>query len=485
MTLLKAKYGGKEIPVMITRLDRNLTPPFSPITKKIENVNAEDFLYTTYATKIIVMEFQISNSTARDLSDFRRKIAEILKSDEPKELIFSDEPELYYNAIISGEPILEEKDMYSTGTITWLIPDGLAHATAKKTYEAHRNNGVYELEIDNQGTVAAPIDFEITNNHENGYVGIVSEHGIIQIGRVDEKDEEQYKKSQLLLDHNFGTEHTSGWELNVATTVKVVSEHAQSGTGGIRDGYLYPTDYGTGANWHGPSWTHKIPADANGHVGAKNCTFSWHHYFSTGTINNLGVVQFLMTDKNKKNVAAVTYFKNAAGQNYGHVHMYINGKVYKEIDMECSYNNPITGRQAGMASISKYGERFEFSVGGKTYPFNAPEMKDIEVMEVSVYFGRWGTNEPIGANLVYSMSFTSHSVEAWMDVPNRYKAGTVIKVDGHSGKIYVDGVVSMRDEVKGTKYFLVPPGKTKIQFGYSDFSSPPPAFKAYIREAYL
>lgn len=482
---LSVKYNDIELNKYLSVL-KGFTPfvgaEWNPeVSSAVETNCGADFLYTKYGSKILEMPFEISGN----LEEKCDALQKILNVSEPKPLIFGNLPQKMFYAVPTGTLDFEEVAMFGTGTITWLIPDGLAHATTKKTYEAHRNNGVYELEIDNQGTVAVPIDFEITNNHENGYVGIVSEHGIIQIGRVDEKDEEQYKKSQLLLDHNFGTEHTSGWELNVATTVKVVSEHAQSGTGGIRDGYLYPTDYGTGANWHGPSWTHKIPADANGHVGAKNCTFSWHHYFSTGTINNLGVAQFLMTDKNKKNVAAVTYFKNAAGQNYGHVHMCINGTVYKEIDMECSYNNPITGQQAGMASISKYGERFEFSIGGITYPFNAPEMKDIEVTEVSVYFGQWGANEPIGANLVYSMSFTSHSVEAWRDVPNRYKAGTVIKVDGHNGIIYVDGVASMGDEVKGTKYFLVPPGKIKIQFGYSDFSNPPPMFKAYIREAYL
>ena len=112
-------------------------------------------------------------------------------------------------------------------------------------------------------------------------------------------------------------------------------------------------------------------------------------------------------------------------------------------------------------------------------------MKDVEVSEISVYFGKYSNNEAVGANLTYFVRFMSHSVEAWRDVPNRYKAGTVIKVDGHSGKIYVDGVASMGDEVKGTKYFLAPPGKTKIQFGHSDFSNPPPTFKAYIREAYL
>ena len=41
------------------------------------------------------------------------------------------------------------------------------------------------------------------------------------------------------------------------------------------------------------------------------------------------------------------------------------------------------------------------------------------------------------------------------------------------------------DEITGSKYFLAPPGETKIQFSFSDFSNPKPTVKAKIREAYL
>ncbi|QUO31590.1 phage tail family protein [Faecalicatena sp. Marseille-Q4148] len=480
---LSVKYNDIELNKYLSVL-KGFTPfvgaEWNPeVSSAVETNCGADFLYTKYGSKILEMPFEISGN----LEEKCDALQKILNVNEPKPLIFGNLPQKMFYAVPTGTLDFEEIAMFGTGTITWLIPDGLAHATTKKPYEAHRNNGVYELEIDNQGTVAAPIDFEITNNHENGYVGIVSEHGIIQIGRADETDEESYEKSQLLIDDKANA--ILGWQSNNAILTTVTNPHTQSGAGELKDGYVQAQNYGTGSHWHGPSFTKKVPADRNEHYGAKNCTMSWHHYFSTSTINNLGVAQFLMTDKNRKNVAGVAYYKNSTGTNFAKIYLYVNGKIVKELEMECSYNNPITGQQAGMASISKYGERFEFSVGGKTYPFNAPEMKDIEVSEISVYFGEYSNNEAVGANLAYFVRFMSHSVEAWRDVPNRYKAGTVIKVDGHSGKIYVDGVASMGDEVKGTKYFLAPPGKTKIQFGYSDFSNPPPTFKAYIREAYL
>ena len=49
----------------------------------------------------------------------------------------------------------------------------------------------------------------------------------------------------------------------------------------------------------------------------------------------------------------------------------------------------------------------------------------------------------------------------------------------------MDGIQRAADEVRGSKYFNVPPGETKIQFYYSDFCSPPPTITAKIQEAYL
>lgn len=488
MGILKATYGGKEIPVKITRLDRNLTPSIVNCTRSIETVNGSEFLYSNYSQKQIVMEFQIENSTARELSAFRRKMSELLRSEEPKKLVFSDEPHIFYNAILDGEPVLEEKDMYSTGSITWLIPDGVAYSNTEKEFRGVQAGDHKLITIINAGTECVDVDYEITHQHENGFIGLVSQYGTIQLGKVEETDVEDYEASETLVNDKFSPS-TSGWVLNQATTVHVVSEHKQTGNLAITNGTggyaLRVTDYGAGEQWHGPSWTKKVPSDSNGHAGAKNCTLSWHHFFTTSTFNNRGVIQFLMTDRNKKNVAAMTVFKNELGNNKGYAEFFVNGINKDKIEFDCSWDNPRTGQNAGKSSISKFGERFEFNVNGEVKSFTVPEMKDIEVTEISTFIGVWGSGEGIGENHVYAMEFVSHSVDAQRDVPNRFQAGSVVQIDGESTKVYVDGVASAGHEVTGTDYFQVPPGTTEIQFYYSDFSSPPPTIKAKIREVYL
>ena len=188
-----------EIPVKITRLDRNLTPSITNNTRSIENINAGEFLYSTYSPKQIVMEFQIANSTARELSEFRRRMAEILYSKEPKRLIFSDEPSIYYEAIVDGEPVLGEDDMYSSGSITWLIPDGVAYSTAEFTFDGVQENGYQTITIKNNGTEWADVDYEIAHQHENGFIGLVSQYGVIQLGKQEEADGRTTKRLKTYL----------------------------------------------------------------------------------------------------------------------------------------------------------------------------------------------------------------------------------------------------------------------------------------------
>lgn len=180
MGLLKAVFGGQEIPVKITRVNRNLHPEVVNKTQEIESVSGVEFVYSKYKEKNITIEYEICNRTARQLSEFRRNVAGILHSKEPRQLIFSDEPHLYYNAVLSGEPKLDEEYLASAGSLTFLVPDGLAHSTVEKTFPASLNaDGILEATIVNRGTESVPVSYEIWHRHENGYLGIVSQYGVM------------------------------------------------------------------------------------------------------------------------------------------------------------------------------------------------------------------------------------------------------------------------------------------------------------------
>lgn len=69
-----------------------------------------------------------------------RELARLLNQVEPQKLIFSDEPDVYYNAILVDETNLERlSDWYATATLTFVVPDGVGHAVNETRVSIQRN----------------------------------------------------------------------------------------------------------------------------------------------------------------------------------------------------------------------------------------------------------------------------------------------------------------------------------------------------------
>lgn len=490
MGLLKATYGGVEIPVKITRLDRNLTPSITNNTRSIENINAGEFLYSTYSPKQIMMEFQITNSTARELSEFRRRMAEILYSDEPKRLIFSDEPNIYYEAIVDGEPVLEEDDMYSSGTITWLIPDGVAYSTAEFDFYGVQQSGYQTITIQNNGTEWADVGYEITHQHENGFIGLVSQYGVIQLGKQEEADGENYEASEELFNGYslFQDDHGTSYQNPENTTQGTLEVKNVAGYNvmALKGGQA------TSGFWNGGMKTLTIPVDSEGRRGAKNFYCYTQHWFETGLMGQTGAQTIAFLTGDNKVICAMSINKSDATGNTARIEWFAPGNTLirrEEFQPTAYEGNPFNLKMGCHNDFLKEGEKLRIFWYGSYMERNIPEIKDMECEKIQIWIGQWGdrnlTNQYVTHNYLKSIWFRKDNVEKYRDVPNRYRAGDVVSINGESTKVYVNGMPAKGDEITGTDYFQVPPGTTEVQFCYSSFSSPPPQIKAKIREVYL
>ncbi|WP_406531380.1 distal tail protein Dit [Lacticaseibacillus paracasei] len=70
-----------------------------------------------------------------NVNEKRRLLADALTTSTPTKLIFADEPDIYYNAISTGQTTLDEAYLHNTLTITFTVPDGIAHSVATKTFD--------------------------------------------------------------------------------------------------------------------------------------------------------------------------------------------------------------------------------------------------------------------------------------------------------------------------------------------------------------
>ena len=484
------KFNGVELGEFIDVL-QDFTP-LSGADWSPEFLNTEgtrkgvDFNYTTYKYRTIPMPFTMLGN----LEDKYDKLEKILNVDSPKPLVFESMPDRMFYAIPDGNLEFSEEGPLGEGTITWIIPDGVAHSTAEKSFTAAENaDGILEATIINNGTEEVPVSYNITHNHENGFLGIVSEYGAIQLGKIDEVDAVPAQKSEVLFRCDSADEFLSTFTVGEGIFDKN-QNYGRDGTFGSVSlngrQWLALNSVGTGSSWHGAIMKKDLPADSSGVTGAKNFTCQYTMWFETGKVPQTGAIEVVIGDSAGKQLASMHIVKSSTNSNICSAVFQVGSVEKGRVKYEPGYWSYTA--KGGVIKIVKTGERFEFHFNGKKYSYSDSSLKDKEAYSVSVseiQYSNRGKGNLVTHMYFGYLYFQKDNVEYLKDIPNRYPEDSVVYVDGEAGKVYVDGIPSQQDEVKGSKYFKVPPGETKVQFYYSDFSDPPPTVEARIREAFL
>ena len=248
----------------------------------------------------------------------------------------------------------------------------------------------------------------------------------------------------------------------------------------------------TNGHWNGGMKTMVIPADSEGRRGAKNFYCYTQHWFETGLMGQTGAQTIAFLTRKNEVICSMSINKSDATGNTARIEWFApeNTLLRREEFQPTAYEgNPFNLKMGCHNDFLKEGEKLRIFWYGSYMERNIPEIKDMECEKIQIWIGQWGdrnlTNQYVTHNYLKSIWFRKDNVEKYRDVPNRYRAGDVVSINGESTKVYVNGMPAKRDEIDGSNYPKVPPGTTEVQFCYSSFSAPPPQIKAKIREVYL
>lgn len=487
---LSVKFNDIELGKYIEVL-QGFTPfvgaDWNPSFVKAEKQNGSDFAYTSYENKQIVMPFTIEGN----LEEKYDALQKALKVDEPKKLVFGNVPNKCFYAIPSGTlEFSEETEFLGEGTITWLIPDGVAYSTAEFSFDGVQKDGYQTITIQNNGTEWADVDYEIAHQHENGFIGLVSQYGVIQLGKQEEADGENYEASEELFNGYslFQDDHGTSYQNPENTTQGTLEVKNVAGYNvmALKGGQA------TSGYWNGGMRTLTIPVDSEGKRGAKNFYCYTQHWFETGLMGQTGAQTIAFLTGDNKVICAMSINKSDATGNTARIEWFAPGNTLirrEEFQPTAYEGNPFNLKMGCHNDFLKEGEKLRIFWYGSYMERNIPEIKDMECEKIQIWIGQWGdrnlSNQYVTHNYLKSIRFRKDNVEKYRDVPNRYRAGDVVSIDGESTKVYVNGMPAKGDEINGSNYPKVPPGTTEVQFCYSSFSSPPPQIKAKIREVYL
>lgn len=457
--------------------------------REIDLVDGSEYTGKRDTTRSITVGYQLLCASPREFREKFNKLSGILNKEQAK-LIFADEPDKYFIGTKSSVGDVEPGRLNVKSEFTFYCCDPRKYSAAEKSFTAHQESGYQTLTIVNGGTESVPVSYDITHNHENGFIGIASKYGAIQLGKIEEADGEDYKASEILSEGYslFQDDHGTSYQNPENTTQGTLEVKNVAGYNvmALKGGQA------TSGYWNGGMRTLTIPVDSEGRRGAKNFYCYTQHWFETGLMGQTGAQTIAFLTGDNKVICAMSINKSDSAGNTARIEWFAPGNTLirrEEFQPTAYEGNPFNLKMGCHNDFLKEGEKLRIFWYGSYMERNIPEIKDMECEKIQIWIGQWGdrnlTNQYVTHNYLKSIRFRKDNVDKYQDVPNRYRAGDVVSIDGESTKVYVNGMVAKGDEITGTDYFKVPPGITEVQFCYSSFSSPPPQIKAKIREVYL
>lgn len=121
--------------LVITKVNRSILPPLTDRTVEIPNRIGHYFFRMDMGMRIIPVEIVLIGTELADIQEKKRKIAKWLDPTKGlRDLIFSDEPDKKWEAVISGETGLDEIVRMGKGTLNFLVPNALALSTTSESF---------------------------------------------------------------------------------------------------------------------------------------------------------------------------------------------------------------------------------------------------------------------------------------------------------------------------------------------------------------
>lgn len=497
--MIEVTFNGVELTQYITVLDGFTLwggAEFDPQYTENSILDGSEFNYMRKKHKTIPVPFYVKyeNSLGYDY------LQQVLNVKEPKELTFNIYPNRVFYAVPSGNLDFDEVRLNGKGTITFIIVDGLAHSKSTRTFEFTENEqGTLEAEIINEGSEGVTVNYEIKLKKESGFVGIVSEYGAMQYGKVDEADGYTARKNVTVLSNQKGdfANWTDG-TVNYENTNKIITTQMTADTSfGGRLGLLpssFKTSGTSGALQYGAVKEYTL----------NNPISQWYiwarAWFETGLMGQTGAWCLTVLDESNHLIAGMAIEKDDTVGNTANVRFLMGdgsggSRTVKTISFTPSYwlpPNPYgsegRAKNSNMFDLVKEKDRVQFFWYGGYYPFYDSRLANVKAKKIQFFVGQYAgrntTDRKVTHHYLNDFTFQELHVDYWKDVPNRYPSGSTIAIYGEKGQIKVNNQIRPDDEILGTTYFKVPPGKTKVQLLVSSFAEVASA-TATIEEAYI
>lgn len=486
----------------VTDVQRNFGSNHSNTMVKVGQSDGQLWQHMSRDIKTITISGVVTNT---NLANLRRELGAAVDTDEPQQLIIGDDTGVYYNAIIDGQPTLAEDWRSGTVSLSFIVPDGVAHSLTTKTLtNASEDGSVAEIvDFNNAGSYKSYPVINVTMASDNGYIGLAnSAGGYLEFGNSEEVDGVTQQKTEHALAlgmdsepsgvvYNSGASNYNGYGYDSSKPNKrqgtiTYGKDAAGGTAAL------PT-YINGSYWAGPSMYLPISANSKG-VATGNFSYAARGVFNTdkGAMGRLE--QVLQSGSDVAFESVLRDSTNNADQILWEVWIKNTQVKTTTLNRKIFVNNKFIQTQ-----ITRMGGQIKFVLSvvngftGSTVKVASPvtvsstryDLADLAVDGWSAWFERWQGNQHVISSLS-DVRFDWVNVDYWVDEPNRWRNGDIVTIDTVNKQVLTNGVLDLTLQTVGNHWddFYLTSGNNTLTVDGSSWATQP-RVDIYYQEAYV
>ena len=425
------------------------------------------FSHRKIPIRVLEVDVAITGDNPTDLRKRIRKINKILSVDEPKPIVFSDDPEITYHGI--PEQSSDSGDIVSTNTstIVFVCADPYSYSPEiKHEFESDVtrvvNNGSEESEPIFQLEVLKPVTYALIQNQNNEYM---------MIGEPYDMDSQKpIKEEERIL-----------WDEMNSLNTWVSADRAEGGIVAgnvITDGYRFmPESFGSGSGWHGPSVKRTIP---NAPIQDFRLDVLVEFWNTNDEGNKTGRLDIDLLNASDEVVAKLSLNDSQFGANVtvgqaragkGDVQSYL---INEHGDYPGVWNNFY-----GILRIVRKGTYWEAYISkinpstGRHHSSRWTSWRDVnglfldEITQIQIYFGKFGNYTEIPMSV--------HDVKVWRynkkephEVPYIADVGDIITFDHRKHDLMINGESRLDIKDFGASFFTLKRGENQLIVHPSD-----------------
>jgi predicted phage tail component-like protein len=439
--------------VVATRIKR---PTWAPIQRNILNISGYPggMLYETETKpRIIPVQIFVKNDSFSDLEKLKEDLAVWLITENEAELIFDDEPDRLYFAVVDGSFNPEEIVNTGIGEFNFICLDPYKYGPEKKVqFEESKRFYV-------DGTVETDPVIRLEISQDTTFIAVSDGEKMNIVGQQPNVDQQLIVKEERKFWHQM--DELSGWSDTIS-----VEEGVITGTMKTTGYSFYTDDYGSDPAWHGPA--KKIS------IGSTIQDFQVDALVhQSSTSGKAGSIEIALLDASNNFVAKMLLSKRSINSvaNWARIRA---GKVTNGYDiMNTRGANEITWANFdGLLRISRVGNVWtayaclidqngvQHTRAGETW-VDTYAIATAPISQIQVQIWQYGT---VPTTLQYIADLKVFKINSPTDnqVPILARAGEIITFDHKFDSIKLSGVDITKEKAFIGEYFPLKPGDNTI-----------------------